>query len=113
MSFSEGDGMIVRTWSGRAPADKPDAYPAHFDRTVLPELRGVPGFVSAMLLRREATDGYDFFVVTTWESLDAIKAFAGQIYDRAVVEPGAVAALSGFDETVDHYELLGAFTKAP
>jgi heme-degrading monooxygenase HmoA len=105
--------MIVRTWRGRAPADKPDAYPAHFDRAVLPELRKVPGFISAMLLRRETADGYEFLVATTWESLDAIKAFAGQAYERAVVEPGAVAALASFDGTVDHYDLLGAFTKAP
>ena len=105
--------MIVRTWRGRAPAEKPEDYPAHFNSSVMPELRQMPGFVSAMLLRREAGGGYEFFVITTWESLDAIKAFAGQAYDRAVVEPGAVAALASFDETVDHYEVLGAFPKTP
>jgi heme-degrading monooxygenase HmoA len=106
-----GEEMIVRTWRGRAAAEKPDDYPAHFNRSVLPELRQVQGFVSALLLRREAAEGIDFFVVTTWESLDAIKAFAGEAYDRAVVEPGAVAALASFDETVEHYEVLGAFAK--
>jgi heme-degrading monooxygenase HmoA len=105
--------MIVRTWRGHAPQSKPEDYPAHFNGAVLPELRNVPGFVNAMLLRRETAEGYDFLVVTTWESLEAIKSFAGAAYDRAVVEPGAVAALAGFDDTVDHYELLGAFAKAP
>jgi heme-degrading monooxygenase HmoA len=105
--------MIVRTWRGRASKTRPEAYPAHFNRNVLPELRAVPGFVSAMLLRRDTTDGYDFFVITTWDSLDAIKAFAGTVYEKAVVEPGAIAALASFDETVNHYELLGTFTKTP
>lgn len=105
--------MIVRTWRGVASAGRPDDYPAHFNNAVLPELHGVPGFVNAMLLRRATAEGHEFLVITTWESLEAITAFAGADPGRAVVEPGAVAALARFDETVDHYDLLGAFAKTP
>jgi hypothetical protein len=45
-------------------------------------------------------------VETRWASLDAIRAFAGEALDRAVVEPGAVAALVRFEETVGHFEVL-------
>jgi heme-degrading monooxygenase HmoA len=98
--------MIVRTWRGRAPADKPEDYAAHFNKTVLPELRALPGFVHAMLLRQARPEGFEFLVLTTWVSLDAVKAFAGERYERAVVEPGAVAALESFDATVEHFDLI-------
>lgn len=98
--------MIVRTWRGRAPADKPEDYVAHFNAAVLPELRALPGFVDAMLLRQPKAEGFEFLVLTVWASLDAVKAFAGERHERAVVEPGAVAALESFDATVEHYDLI-------
>jgi heme-degrading monooxygenase HmoA len=98
--------MIVRTWRGRAPADKPEDYTAHFNETVLPALRALPGFVQAMLLRRATPEGFEFLVLTMWTSLEAVKAFAGERYERAVVEPAAAAALESFDATVEHYDVL-------
>jgi heme-degrading monooxygenase HmoA len=105
--------MIVRKWRGRAPTGKPDAYAEHFNKAVLPELRGIPGFAGAMLLRQAKPDGFEFLVLTMWESVDAIKAFAGADHERAVVEPGAVAALEEFDATVEHYELIASLGSTP
>ncbi len=98
--------MIVRTWRGRAAKDRPEDYQRHFDKAVLPELQQLGGFLGALLLRRETAEGLEFLVLTQWASLDAIKGFAGEDYERAVVEPGAVAALESFDETVSHYDVL-------
>ena len=98
--------MIVRTWRGKAAKDRSQAYEHHFDRNVLPGLGKVKGFLGAMLLRRETEDGTELLVVTRWESLDAVKAFAGEDYERAVVEPEAAAALVSFDATVTHYETV-------
>jgi len=98
--------MIVRVWRGRAPASKPQDYPEHFRRHVLPELKGIVGFLGASLLRREEGDGIEFMVLTRWMSLDAIRAFAGADIGKAVVEPAAVAALIDFDETVQHYDVV-------
>jgi len=100
--------MIVRTWRCRAPFDRPDDYVAHFNSKVLPELHAVDGFVSAMLLRRNRKHDIEFLVVTIWASIEAIHGFAGAAYDRAVVEPGAVAALASFDEAAEHYEVVNA-----
>ena len=50
--------------------------------------------------------GVEFLVLTRWESLDAIRAFAGDDIGRAVVEPGAVSALVEYDPRVQHYDVL-------
>jgi heme-degrading monooxygenase HmoA len=98
--------MIIREWRGRASPDRADAYPAHFRRNVLPELRSLAGFVGASLCRRDEANRIEYMVLTRWQSLDAIRAFAGNDVERAVVEPGAVAALTDFDDFARHYEIV-------
>jgi len=98
--------MILREWHGRAAHTNPDAYPRHFCQTVLPELRGTPGFRGASLSRRDLPGKIEFLVLTRWESMDAIGAFAGASVEKAVVEPGAVAALIDYDELVTHYTVI-------
>jgi heme-degrading monooxygenase HmoA len=98
--------MIIREWRGRASSSQADAYPKHFRETVVPELRQVPGFAGAQLARRHAGDKIEFLVLTRWQSMDAIRAFAGTNVEKAVVEPGAVAALMEFDSRVRHYDVV-------
>ena len=98
--------MIIREWRGRAPRARADEYPNHFRTRVVHELRDVPGFVGATLCKREEGERVEFVVLTRWRSLEAIRTFAGDDLERAVVEPGAVAALSDYDHTVRHYEVL-------
>jgi heme-degrading monooxygenase HmoA len=98
--------MIIREWRGRAAADQAEAYPEHFRRSVLPELRGIKGFLGATLSRRDHDGRIEYLVLTRWQSIEAIRAFAGGAPDKAVVEPGAVAALIDFDDTVRHYEMV-------
>jgi heme-degrading monooxygenase HmoA len=98
--------MIIREWRGRASEPKAEAYPKHFRAAVVPELRNVPGFLGAHLSRRRMGERVEFLVLTRWQSMDAIRAFAGVTVDRAVVEPGAVAALDDFDAGVQHYEVI-------
>jgi heme-degrading monooxygenase HmoA len=98
--------MILREWRGRASLDKPDAYPRHFRTNVAVELKSVPGFRGASVYRQDRPDRIDFLVLTRWDSMDAIRAFAGDDISRAVVEPGAVAALVDYDDRVQHYRLI-------
>jgi heme-degrading monooxygenase HmoA len=72
----------------------------------VPELRLLPSFAGAQLSRRELDDKVKFLVLTRWQSLAAIRAFAGADIEKAVVEPNTVAALMEFDKTVRHYEVL-------
>jgi heme-degrading monooxygenase HmoA len=98
--------MIIREWRGRASLSRADEYPKHFREKVVPELRHLPGFAGAALSRRRLGDRLEFLVLTRWQSMDAVRAFAGDGVETAVVEPGAVAALIEFDTSVRHYEVV-------
>jgi len=98
--------MIIREWRGRAAPSTADAYPTHFRTSVLPELLDLPGFLGAHLAKRQFENKIEFLVLTRWLSIDAIRAFAGSDISKAVVEPGAVAALLDFDTSVQHYEVI-------
>ena len=98
--------MIVRLWYGKAatPA-KAHAYFEHVTGTVFPSLKILPGHIDAWLLRREVNGKTEFLAMTLWESLDSIKAFAGEDIGTAIVEPEAQAVLSSFDNFANHYEV--------
>ena len=98
--------MIIREWRGRADPSRTDAYPKHFRERVVPELKQLAGFRGAHLGRRTLGSKLEFVVLTRWDSMDAIRAFAGADAERAVVEPGAVAALIEFDDVARHYEVI-------
>lgn len=98
--------MILRIWKGWAALERPDDYPHHFREIVLPELRAIAGFAGAELLKRIEHDRILFTVVTRWESMDAVRAFAGEDLETAVVHDAAAAVLLGFDTMVEHHELI-------
>jgi heme-degrading monooxygenase HmoA len=98
--------MILRTWKGRARAESADAYLRHVTAAVFPALRRLPGYIRGRVFRRRRDGGVEFLVVTEWASWEAIRAFAGDDIDRAVVEPDAEAVLSDYDRRVDHFELV-------
>jgi len=66
----------------------------------------MPGFIGAHLSRRLLGETIEFLVLTRWKHLEAIRTFAGDEIGKAVVEPGAVAALIDFDATVQHYDVI-------
>jgi uncharacterized protein YciI/heme-degrading monooxygenase HmoA len=99
-------GRILRLWRGRATAAKAGDYVRHASKTVFPEVQSLPGHRGAYLLRRSVGDSVEFTVLTLWDSMDAVRGFAGSDPERAVVEPEARAALSDFDETVTHHEVV-------
>lgn len=98
--------MIIRAWKGFAAPSNADAYPRHLLDTVRPKLGGLAGFRGLYLLRRRGPTEIEYQVLTLWESMDAVRAFAGSQPDRAVVEPEAKAALVRFESEVRHYEVL-------
>jgi heme-degrading monooxygenase HmoA len=102
--------MVARTWSARTTAARQEAYVEHFTRNVLPGLHALPGFVDATLMRQERADEIGIYVMTRWTSRDAIRAFAGDDIERAVVEPAAQATLTSFDRTVQHWDILDTET---
>ncbi len=98
--------MIARIWSGRAEKDRVPAYLDHFDKEVLPRLEAIEGFRGAHVLRLEVEDLVEFTVMTFWESMEAVRSFAGDDPDHAVVAPAAAGILHDWDEHVRHHEVL-------
>jgi hypothetical protein len=68
--------------------------------------------VSVSILKRDGPEGFEFEIVTVWQSRKAIEAFAGQDTDVAVIPEVAQAMLSDFDRHVRHYEIVETVTAA-
>ena len=98
--------MIARVWRGVAWPDKANDYVEHLRRAVFPELHQIEGFREAVVLQRAVKDGIEFTVQTVWESLEAVRAFAGDTVDAAVVAPAAKPLFREFDSFVTHYEIV-------
>ena len=102
--------MISRHWKGISRRDQADAYVSHLKAETLPALGAIPGFVRASILRRDVANGTEFQIVTVWESLDAIRAFAGQDAELAVVPAVVRGMMVEFEERASHYEVVHATT---
>jgi heme-degrading monooxygenase HmoA len=100
--------MIARTWRGWAPTATADDYQRHYETDVAEHLRDVPGFQGARLLRRPAGDEVEFTSITFFTDLDAVRGFAGESYEEAVLEEDARRALSRWDDRVSHAEVAVA-----
>jgi heme-degrading monooxygenase HmoA len=100
--------VITRVWRGWATGEGADRYQHHYETEVLAELRAIPGFRGARLLRR--TDGglTEFVSLTDFDDLDAVRAFAGANPEVAVVAEEARAALTRFEERVTHHEVAAS-----
>jgi heme-degrading monooxygenase HmoA len=97
--------MISRHWTATARPGQAEPYVAHLRREIWPMLAAIPGFVRATVLRRQVADGTEFRVVTEWQSLEAIRAFAGAEPEVAVVPPVVQGMMSAYDRHVVHYEV--------
>jgi heme-degrading monooxygenase HmoA len=97
--------VIARTWRGWSSAAEAPAYLAHLETATFPALGGIDGFEGSYVLRRDVDGEVEFLVVTLWSSLDAVRAFAGDDHERAVVPLEAERVLARFDPAVTHYEV--------
>ena len=100
--------MIERVWSARTTRDGARLYAEHFRDVVLPELAAIAGYRGARLMEREQNGAIEVVVVTRWNSMDAIRAFAGEEMDSAVVHDEAAALMTDYDRKVRHYGVVVA-----
>ena len=102
---------VARVWRGATDAANAAAYFDHLSSAVLPRLATIPGHRGACVLRRAVDHGtgrVEFLVLTFWADMDAVRAFAGERPDVAVVEPAARAVLADFDDVVRHFAIARA-----
>jgi heme-degrading monooxygenase HmoA len=93
-------------WRARSTVDKSGEYVQHATKKVFPTLRAIEGHRGAYLLRRAVDGAIELVVLTLWESMEAVRKFAGKEPEKAVVEPEARAVLTSFDDSVTHFEIV-------
>jgi heme-degrading monooxygenase HmoA len=100
--------MIARIWRGTTRADDKDTYFEYLQKTGLKEYASVPGNQGVWVLRRVYDDKCEFTLLSLWDSWDAIKAFAGPDYEKAVYYPEDKKFLLELDPHVTHYEVMAS-----
>jgi heme-degrading monooxygenase HmoA len=98
--------MIARIWRGFTRESDKDAYFAYLQQTGLKEYAAIPGNRGVWTLRRVADGKCEFTLISLWDSMDAIKAFAGSDPEKAVFYPEDDKFLVGRGPRVHHYEVL-------
>jgi heme-degrading monooxygenase HmoA len=98
--------MIARIWRGVVRESDKDVYYEYLQKTGLQEYAAVPGNRGVHTLRRVKDGCCEFVILTFWESWDAIRAFAGEEYEKAVYYPEDQRYLLEQLPFVEHYELL-------
>jgi heme-degrading monooxygenase HmoA len=98
--------MIARHWMGLARAERARDYEKHLREETFPALARIPGFVEASMLRRAHNGGVEFLIATRWQSMEAIRQFAGADIEAAVVPAEVQTMMLDYDRRVVHYEVL-------
>ncbi len=96
--------MIARLWHGVVPAERAEAYQQYVVRTGITDLKATPGNRGAWVLHRLDGEEAHFHVFSLWDSLEAIRAFAGDDIEQARYYPEDEDYLVELEPTVVHYE---------
>lgn len=98
--------MIARVWRGATRAGDAEAYLEYLEQTGHAEYRRVDGHQRTITLRRIAGDRAEFVLISFWDSLDAVRRFAGTDHERAVFYPEDDRYLVEREDRVEHFDVV-------
>jgi heme-degrading monooxygenase HmoA len=98
--------MIARLWHGTASRENANEYEKLLRGEILPGIHRVEGYRGAYLFRRDVPDGTEFVTLTIFDSMEAVRRFAGDEVEQAVVPEQARRLLSRFDRRSVHYTIV-------
>ena len=101
--------MIARIWRGITLVEKADEYLAYLHETGLKDYARTAGNRGVSVLRRNQGDHCEFMLISLWESMDAVRAFAGENPDNSVYYPEDEQYLLQMEPLVRHYEVAESF----
>jgi heme-degrading monooxygenase HmoA len=101
-----GGSAIARLWRGSTTVEDADRYLDYLRATGLAEYAGTAGHRETITLRRRHDGRAEFLLVSLWDSMDAVRAFAGADPERAVFYPDDERFLVERDEQVTHFEIV-------
>ena len=104
--------MIVRVWRGRTSESKSQGYEKFLKETAYPDYGDAPGNHGWLLVRRQDEGAVEFMFVSLWESIDALRQYAGNDVERPKYYPEDIAALLELPERADHYEVVDVHMKS-
>jgi len=102
--------VIARIWRGAVQQRDADAYAEYMTATGVAAYASTPGNRAVWMLRRDVDDQTEFVMLTLWDSLDAVKAFAGDDYQSAVFYPEDDRFLVERDLEATHYTVAAEVT---
>jgi len=97
--------MIARQWRGWTSLKNADAYEAVLRTHTLPEIEKIEGHCACYLLRKDGPAEVEFIVLNFFDSIEAVKRYAGPDYSVAVFHPEGLALLSRVEPNATHYEV--------
>jgi heme-degrading monooxygenase HmoA len=100
--------MISRHWRGLCKPTKADDYVQHLKSDTVTHLKTLDGFIRAEIHQRNSDESIEFLVVTFWNSMEAVRRFAGSSPDVAVVPEIVADMMIKYDRRVCHYEVSDA-----
>lgn len=105
--YRRGERVIViaRIWKGWTEKQDADEYEGLLRGTVYPGFRSIPGYIDGYILRQEKENETEFVTINMFDSIEAVKAFAGEEYETPVFEPEARRLLSKVEQVARHYEV--------
>ncbi|MGH8623630.1 MAG: antibiotic biosynthesis monooxygenase family protein [Burkholderiales bacterium] len=103
---TDSETLIARIWHGVTSAARLEEYTDYLYRTGVRECRATPGNRGVYVLRRVKNDRAEFTFVSLWESLDAIRRFAGEDYEKAHYYPEDRDFLLELEPFVEHYDVV-------
>jgi len=95
--------VIARLWRGYSTPEKANAYRVMLLRQILPDIQKSQGYGGNFVLERTIDGEIEFLIITVWESMEAVRQFAGPKYERAVIHEEAAAFLTRYDTESIHY----------
>ena len=105
--------MIARIWKGTVRREDGDEYARYVNDTGLSAYAQTAGNRGAWMLRRDVGDTTEFLTFSLWDSIDAVKAFAGEDYEAAVYYPEDDRFLVERDDRVSHFQVVHRSAEAP
>jgi hypothetical protein len=103
--------MITRLWHGYTTPENADAFAAIVKSDIIPRFERVPGFQGAQLLRRDLLHEVEFVALTFFDSLESVRAVAGEDFGQPVLPDAARDLLTSFDKRTSFYSVIIDTTK--
>jgi heme-degrading monooxygenase HmoA len=99
--------MIFRIWHGWTTPENADTYESLLKKEIFPAIasQNVSGYREIHLLRRQLSEEVEFITIMQFDSLEAVKQFAGEDYEKSYVPDKARKVLSRHDDRSQHYEM--------